>query len=242
MGRYSRRSLRSWRTWPVRGGQRAIDVGCGPGALTAELVTRLGPEAVCGRRPVRAVRRRRPGAQSRRRRATGVRRAAARSRTGRSTRPSPSSSSTSCRIPSRGLAEMARVTRQGGCRRRVRLGSRGRPRAAERTSGRRRESWTRTSTTSRSVAGTREGHLAELFEAAGLREIEEAAHSVSLEHPTFDEWWEPFTLGVGPAGSSRGRARRGTAGPSCARRCRSLLPDAAVRGHRAAWAARGLCA
>jgi len=27
----------------VRGGQRALDVGCGPGALTAELVMRLGP-------------------------------------------------------------------------------------------------------------------------------------------------------------------------------------------------------
>ena len=23
---------------------------------------------------------------------------------------------------------------------------------------------------------------------------------MSVEHPTFEEWWEPFTLGVGPAG------------------------------------------
>ena len=27
-------------------GERALDVGCGPGALTAELVRRLGPENV----------------------------------------------------------------------------------------------------------------------------------------------------------------------------------------------------
>ena len=30
----------------VRAGQRVLDVGCGPGALTAELVRRLGPDAV----------------------------------------------------------------------------------------------------------------------------------------------------------------------------------------------------
>jgi trans-aconitate methyltransferase len=30
----------------VAAGQRVLDVGCGPGALTAELVRRLGPAAV----------------------------------------------------------------------------------------------------------------------------------------------------------------------------------------------------
>ena len=24
---------------------------------------------------------------------------------------------------------------------------------------------------------------------------------MSVEHPTFEDWWEPFTLGVGPAGA-----------------------------------------
>ena len=51
------------------------------------------------------------------------------------------------------------------------------------------------------LAGTREGHLAELFEAAGLREIEETTLSAALTHTSFEEWWEPFTGGVGPAGS-----------------------------------------
>jgi trans-aconitate methyltransferase len=35
----------------VRGGQRALDVGCGPGTLTAELVRRLGAGAVCAVEP-----------------------------------------------------------------------------------------------------------------------------------------------------------------------------------------------
>src|SRR5262249_34000898 len=29
----------------------------------------------------------------------------------------------------------------------------------------------------------------------------EAALPVTVEHPAFDEWWRPFTLGVGPAGA-----------------------------------------
>src|SRR5688500_12580682 len=49
----------------VSAGQRVLDVGCGPGALTAELVTRLGPDAVSAVDPsepfVAAARERHPG-------------------------------------------------------------------------------------------------------------------------------------------------------------------------------------
>jgi SAM-dependent methyltransferase len=51
------------------------------------------------------------------------------------------------------------------------------------------------------LAGAREGHLAELFAAAGLRDIESTALTVRSSFANFDEWWEPFTLGVGPAGN-----------------------------------------
>jgi SAM-dependent methyltransferase len=50
-------------------------------------------------------------------------------------------------------------------------------------------------------AGTREGHLAELFAAAGLREVRSGSVSVTVQHASFEEWWEPFVDGVGPAGS-----------------------------------------
>src|SRR5690242_3483596 len=48
----------------VRAGQQALDVGCGPGALTAELVARLGAENVKGIDPsesfVASIRERHP--------------------------------------------------------------------------------------------------------------------------------------------------------------------------------------
>ena len=47
------------------------------------------------------------------------------------------------------------------------------------------------------LAGAREGHLSELFQTAGLRGWRRRRSS-SVEHETFDDWWEPFELGVGP--------------------------------------------
>ena len=49
-------------------------------------------------------------------------------------------------------------------------------------------------------AGTREGHLAQLFQEAGLRQVEQSVLEVGVDHSSFEEWWEPFELGVGPAG------------------------------------------
>jgi SAM-dependent methyltransferase len=51
------------------------------------------------------------------------------------------------------------------------------------------------------LAGASRGHLGEPFRAAALHEVQESAIVVDVEHPSFEEWWEPFLLGVGPAGS-----------------------------------------
>jgi len=89
------------------------------------------------------------------------------------------------------------------------------------------------------LAGAREGHLAELFRAAGLWEVEESVLSVSVEHQSFEEWWEPFELGVGLAGAY-------LAGLDEERQaelrelCRELLPAAPFAPPARAWAARGL--
>ena len=89
------------------------------------------------------------------------------------------------------------------------------------------------------LAGAREGHLEELFEGAGLQKIEATILWVSIEQPTFQEWWEPFMLGVGLAGSY-------TAGPEPDRRrqlrdlCHERFPNEPLVVTARAWAARGL--
>ena len=90
-----------------------------------------------------------------------------------------------------------------------------------------------------SLAGAREGHFRQLFLEADLRKIEESGVSVSVEHPTFEEWWEPFTLGVGPAGGHVAGldAERQT---RLRERCRELLPAPPFVLTAYAWVARGL--
>jgi hypothetical protein len=88
------------------------------------------------------------------------------------------------------------------------------------------------------LPGAREGHLAELFETAGIREVEQSVVVARLGHASFDEWWEPYTKGVGPAGAhvaaldpaARERLREG---------CRARLPDGPFTIEALAWAARG---
>ena len=89
------------------------------------------------------------------------------------------------------------------------------------------------------LAGTREGHLAELLAESGLRNVESAVLAVSVEHASFEEWWEPFTLGVGPAGSyvvGLDPARR----DALCEQCREALPPAPFTVTARAWAACGL--
>jgi ubiquinone/menaquinone biosynthesis C-methylase UbiE len=66
MGRYSEPLAAGFvELTGVSPGQRALDVGCGPGALTAQLVRILGPKAVAALDPspsfVAAIRARFPG-------------------------------------------------------------------------------------------------------------------------------------------------------------------------------------
>jgi SAM-dependent methyltransferase len=221
----------------VAAGQRVIDVGCGPGALTTELVERLGPAAVAAVDPsepfVAAARERHAGVD--------VQRAAAEELPFGDDEFDAALAQLVVHFmsdPVAGLREMARVTREGAVVAACvwDLAGGGAPislfweAAHELDPDVEDES---------QLAGASEGHLGQLFQAAGLHEIEEGALSVSVEHASFEDWWEPFTLGVGPAGSYAG-------GLDPERQvqlrelCRELAPAAPFALTVRAWAARGL--
>ena len=221
----------------VVAGQRVLDVGCGPGALTAELVSRLGPAAVSAVDPsepfVAAVRDRHPGVNAQRA-------AAEQLPFGRRSFDAALAQLVVHFMtdPVVGIREMARVTREGGVVAACVWDHAGGQGPLSLFWEAARELDPNVHDESR-LAGAREGHLAELFQAAGLHSIEEGALSVRVEHPSFEEWWEPFTFGVGPAGSY-------VAGLDTERRarlreiCREKLPSGAFELTARAWAARGL--
>jgi SAM-dependent methyltransferase len=93
----------------------------------------------------------------------------------------------------------------------------------------------------RRLAGTVEGDIAARFERAGLQHVVATELIASAEYADFDDFWEPFTYGVGPAGqylislSGAQQARVRDA-------CRAQLPDGPFSLPARAWCARGTVA
>jgi SAM-dependent methyltransferase len=219
-----------------RPGQRILDVGCGPGALTAELVRLYGAETVSAVDPsepfVAAARARFPDVD--------VRQVAA--------EQLPYDDETfgiaAAQLvvpfmtdPVAGLTEMARVTRRGGL-----IAASAWDHAG--AGGPLSLFWRAVcdldpdAHDESTLAGARQGHLAELFDQAGLHDVESGLLTVHVDCATFDEWWQPFTFGVGPAGEyvagldEPGRDELRT-------RCATLLPPAPFRVSASAWYALG---
>ena len=238
MGRYSRLlSGQMADLASVQPGQRALDVGCGTGALTGELVLRLGPSCVTAVDPsdsfVAATRSRHPGVE--------VLRATAESL------PFPDGTfdATVAQLvvhfmedPIAGLTEMARVTRSGGVVAACVWDHGG-------SQGPLRLFWDAARDLDPDVddesrrPGTHAGHLARLFRAAGLRDVQGTTLSVRLEHATFETWWEPFTRGVGPAGAYL-TSLDGYRRVALRDLCRQRVTSEPFAISAVAWAARGL--
>jgi ubiquinone/menaquinone biosynthesis C-methylase UbiE len=198
MGRYSRHLSAQLADFAgVEAGQRALDVGCGPGALTGELVARLGADGVTAVDPsesfVAALRERQPGVH--------VVHASAEELPFEAGDFDVALAQLVVHFmadPVQGLREMARVTRPGGVVAacvwdHARDG--GGPlipyfRAVRRLDPSRPDESGR--------AGVNEGDLRELFAAAGIGGLEETVLVAVVEYQTFDEYWAPFELSVGP--------------------------------------------
>jgi len=224
MGRYSRLLAPQLADFAgVRAGQRVLDVGSGPGALTTELVARLDAEAVTAVDPsppfVDALRERLPDVNASQAAAEDL--------------PFGDGAFDAAlaqlvvhfmKDPVAGLREMARVTKPGGV-----VAACVWDHAGERTPL--AVFWTAARELDPDVHdeadlnGAHEGHLGELMRAAGLTEIGETLLEVPFGPATFDEWWEPFLLGIGPAGEYASQLEP-DALAALRDRARELLPEA----------------
>jgi SAM-dependent methyltransferase len=181
----------------VRGGMRALDVGCGPGGLTRELVARTDADAVAAVDPspsfVRACQERCPGAD--------VREAVAEAL------PFPDDTFDVVlaslvvgflQDAAAGVREMVRVARPGGTL------------AACTWDGAMpvlRTYWGAAASLDPALdpeparLGSRDGEIAALFHDAGLRDVRQEVLLARTTYTDFDDWFSPFPLGVGPVGA-----------------------------------------
>ncbi len=184
----------------VRRGQSAIDVGCGPGALTAVLVDRLGADAVAACDPspqfVTECAARNPGARVELGRAESI--------------PFETHSHDHAMAqlvlhfvsdPAVAASEMMRVVRPGG---RVSACVWDFAGGMEML----RSFWDAAleldPAAPDEAVSMRFGHpreIAELFESAGLGDVVESTLRVSSTYTGFDELWNGFLAGIGPAGA-----------------------------------------
>jgi SAM-dependent methyltransferase len=184
----------------VVAGNTALDVGCGPGALTGVLVARVGASAVCACDPSPSFRdecaARYPGVVVKLGRAESL----------------PVESDTVDHAmaqlvlhfvsePQRAAREMARVVRPGGS---VSACVWDFDDGMEMLRG----FWDAALSLdpdapdeARTLRFGRLGEIAELFASAGLEDIVEATLSVASTYGSFDELWNGFLAGVGPAGA-----------------------------------------
>jgi SAM-dependent methyltransferase len=221
----------------VAAGMRVLDVGCGPGGLTAELAGRVGAESVAAIDPApqfaEACRTRHPGADVRVGKAEDLPWA-----DGEFDATLASLVIAFMDDPDGGVREMARVTRPGGTVATCMWDLAGGGMTMLRLF------WTAVRQVDadtpgeRSRPGTSEGDIAERFERAGLTGVSAGSLTASADYTGFDDFWEPFTLAVGPAGDYL-RSRTDEDRDSIREALRSQVSDGPFTLEARAWYARG---
>ena len=202
VGRWSRQVAPAFVAWlAMPPGCRWLDLGCGTGALLSTVLERCAPSELTGVDP-----------------SAGFLETAARRLAGRATlRPGSAEriplvakavDVTVCGLvlnfvpnPAAGLAEMARVTRHGGTVAAYVWDYAGKMDLM-------RHFWTGAAALDPRAADLDEGArfplcepqaLQQLFRSGGLREVEVAGIEISTRFADFDDYWQPFLGGQGPA-------------------------------------------
>jgi SAM-dependent methyltransferase len=219
----------------VSPGQRVLDVGAGPGALTAALVERVGSASVTAVDPsepfVAALRERQPE--------VAVQQAAAENLPFEDGTFDATLAQLVVHFmsdPVAGLRQMRRVTVPGGV---VAAsvwdhGGGNGPLSVYWEAVRELDP---ASEGEAHLAGATQGDLTRLFAQAGMESVEEEMLTVQVAHASFEEWWEPYTLGVGPAGAYiAGLAPEARA--ELRENCRARLTEPPITVSASAWSAR----
>jgi SAM-dependent methyltransferase len=187
----------------VEPGMRALDVGCGPGALTAELAQRLGAASVSAAEPSE------PFAQACRERLPGVEVVSAEAEALPFADGAFDATLSQLVVnfmgdAEAGVREMARVTRPGGV-----VASCVWDYAGEMTLLRAFWDAAREIDPERAAAADEgvvmrwcgDGELGELWRAAGLRAVRVGPLVVTASYADFDDLWSPLPSGIAPSGA-----------------------------------------
>jgi SAM-dependent methyltransferase len=174
---------------------KILDVGCGPGTVTAVLAARLGVGRIAAVDPsptlVASARDRFPAADVREATAEQL--------------PFDDGAfgAAVCQLvvpfmadPHRGLAEMSRVVRDGGVVAACAWDAAEGPMASY---WRVADQLDPGAARAMDLPGSREGQLAAMM-PPGICDIRSTTLTVHVEVATFEEWWSPFAFGIGPAG------------------------------------------
>jgi SAM-dependent methyltransferase len=213
-------------------GQRALDVGCGPGALTDVLVQQLGAANVSAIDPsesfVAAAKQRFPDLEVLHGSAESL--------------PFPDASYDLVLAqlvvhfmsdPVLGLSEMRRVAASGGVVA-ANVWDHGSGRGPLSLFWRAVRSLEPTAEDESELPGAAEGHLLGLFTQAGMPGAGTTSLAVHVDYVTFEDWWEPYTFGIGPAGEYVARLDDASK-DELRNRCRDLLPEPPFTVEAAAW-------